>query len=102
MPLDVRRLRPSELVAALNYTPLGDVIDRATLARHRARAGLRIGDGRTIDLLRYVAWLVTERHRPTPAADPTAAYDAHRQRVAQRQLELSARSRELGHARTDS
>jgi len=30
------------------------------------RAGLRIGDGRHVDLLHYVAWLLQFRHAPKP------------------------------------
>jgi hypothetical protein len=29
------------------------------------RAGDRIGDGKNIDLVRYVAWLAQEHHTPT-------------------------------------
>ncbi len=56
MAIDPRRLKPTQLVQLLNSTPAGEVINERQLYRHRARAGLRIGDGRTIDLLRYVAW----------------------------------------------
>ena len=61
MPIDPRKLKPTELVRLLNSTPLGEVISERQLHRHRARAGFRIGDGRTVDLLRYVAWLTLER-----------------------------------------
>jgi len=63
---DPRRLRPSELCRLLNSTPLGEVINERQLHRHRSRAGMRIGDGRHVDLLRYVAWLVQLRHEPKP------------------------------------
>ena len=56
------RLRPSELCRLLNSTPLGEVITERQLKRHRNRAGLRIGDGKHVDLVRYVAWLVQQRH----------------------------------------
>ena len=62
MPTDPRKLRPSELCALLNSTPLGEVISEAQLKRQRTRAGLRISDGKHVDLLRYVAWLVHVRH----------------------------------------
>ena len=72
MATDPRRLRPSELCRLLNSTPLGEVISERQLHRHRTRAGLRIGDGRHVDLLRYVAWLVQIRHapKPEPEGDP--------------------------------
>ncbi len=70
--LDPRRLRPSELCRLLNSTPLGEVLNEWQLYRHRTRAGLRIGDARHVDLLRYVAWLVSIRHAPKrePESDP--------------------------------
>ncbi|MEX2185626.1 MAG: hypothetical protein WD875_02485 [Pirellulales bacterium] len=52
MPTDPRKLRASELCRLLNSTPLGEVLNERQLHRHRSRAGLRIGDGRHIDLLR--------------------------------------------------
>jgi hypothetical protein len=69
--IDPRRLRPTQLVQLLNSTPTGEVIGERQLYRHRTRAGLRItasGDPGKLDLLRYVAWLVIERHRPDPGA----------------------------------
>ena len=66
MPSDPRRLRPSELCRLLNSTRLGEVVSERQLHRHRTRAGMRIGDGRHVDLLRYAAWLVEQRHRPKP------------------------------------
>jgi len=69
---DPRRLRPSELCRLLNSTPLGEVINERQLFRHRTSAGIRIGDERHVDLLRYGAWLVQQRHapKPEPQGDP--------------------------------
>src|SRR5262249_16130240 len=61
---DPRRLKLVDLLRLLNSTPLGAVIQEHQLKNHRNRAGLRIGDSRRIDLVKYVAWLVTERHKP--------------------------------------
>ena len=69
MATDPRKLRPSELCRLLNSTPLGEVINERQLHRHRSRAGMRIGDARHVDLLRYVAWLVEIRHTPRPEPD---------------------------------
>ena len=66
---DPRKLRPSELCRLLNSTPLGEVINDSQLRRHRTRAGLRIGDARHVDLVRYIAWHVQERHAPKRAPD---------------------------------
>ena len=54
-------LRPVELTRLLNSSHLGPVIDERQLYRHRMRAGFRISDGRRVDLVRYVAWLIEER-----------------------------------------
>ncbi|MBW8017965.1 MAG: hypothetical protein FVQ82_17480, partial [Planctomycetes bacterium] len=96
MAIDPRNLRPSQLVQLLNSTPLGEVANERTLYRHRARAGLHIGDGKTVDLLRYVAWLVLERHRPKPEPKGLSGYDAHKERAAQRNRELSQLGRDIG------
>jgi hypothetical protein len=70
---DPRRMRPSELCRLLNSTPLGEVINERQLFRHRTRAGVRIGDERHVDLLRYGAWLVQQRHRRVaPGRQPGA------------------------------
>jgi hypothetical protein len=51
------------------------VIKQSQLQRHRTRAGLRIGDARHVDLVRYDTWLVQVRHaKPeTNGVPPTAA-----------------------------
>jgi len=94
--IDPRKLRPSELVRLLNSTPLGEVISERQLHRHRSRAGFRIGDGRTIDLLRYVAWLVAQRHRPRPQAEGLTGYEAHKERTRQRNQAMSLSGRDIG------
>jgi len=66
---DPRKLRPGELCRLLNSTSLGEVINERKLKRHRERAGLRIGDTRHVDLIRYVAWLVQVRHAPKPETE---------------------------------
>jgi hypothetical protein len=83
------------LCRLLNSTPLGEVISERQLYRHRTRAGLRIGDARYVDLLRYVAWLVSQRHAPRrePEADP---YEAVKERSRARNLALSLAGRDIG------
>ena len=99
MTIDPRKLRPTQLVQLLNSTPLGEVIGERQLHRHRSRAGLRItstADPRTIDLLRYVAWLVAERHKPKPEPEGLTGYEAHKERARQRNIELSLSGRDIG------
>lgn len=63
MPIDIQRLTPTELVRLLNSTPQGTVISAPQLHRQMDRAGYRIGDGRTINFLRYTSWLAKEFHK---------------------------------------
>jgi len=97
--IDPRKLKPTELVRLLNSTPLGEVISERQLHRHRARAGFRIGDGRTLDLLRYTAWLrvTLEERRQRPAEESgLVGYDAHRERSRQRNMAMSLSGRDIG------
>ncbi|MEK6778951.1 MAG: hypothetical protein AABY80_04710, partial [Candidatus Deferrimicrobiota bacterium] len=84
MPIDPRNLKPSDLARLLNSTPLGTVLDERQLYRHRMQAGFRIGDGRRIDLFRYIAWLVEKRREPKDVVDPAAAYEAMKEKQAAR------------------
>ncbi len=98
MAIDPRQLKPGELCQLLNSTPLGEVISERQLHRHRTRAGYRIGDGRSIDLLRYTAWLVVERHEwlNAPQPEPFDSYEAHRERSRQRNMAMSQAGRDIG------
>ena len=95
MPIDPRALRPSELCRLLNSTPLGEVINERQLYRHRTRAGLRIGQGQTVNLVRYVAWLVSLRHEPKPETDEDS-YEKTKQRARARNVALSLAGRDIG------
>jgi hypothetical protein len=96
--IDPRNLKPSDACRLLNSTPLGEVIGERQLHRHRTRAGFRIGDGKTVDLFRYVAWLVSIRHAPKPEAQNNAlsGYDAERERQRARAAALSLSGRNIG------
>jgi len=94
-PIDPRRLRPGELCRLLNSTPLGEVINERQLYRHRTRAGFRIGDGRHVDLFRYVAWLVHTRHEPKPKPDRDP-YETLKERARARNAALSLAGRDIG------
>ena len=69
---DPRKLRPGDLCRLLNSTPLGEVIKPGQLQRHRMQAGLKIGNDRHVDLLRYTAWQVYLRHKTNPDRAPMA------------------------------
>jgi len=93
--IDPRQLTPTELTRLLNSTPLGAVIDERQLRRHRNRAGFRIGDSRHVDLFRYVAWLVWERHNPAPKK-PAHDYEAMKEAARARNAVLSQAGRDIG------
>ncbi len=98
MKLDPRKLRPAELARLLNSTPLGEVVKPHVVYRHQSRAGYRIGDGRRIDLVRYVAWLVVARHvrRPEGSSASIPGYEAMKASAAERNRRLSAAGRDIG------
>jgi hypothetical protein len=95
MPADPRKIRPSELCRLLNSTPLGEVINERQLHRHRSRGGMRIGDGRYVDLLRYVAWLVQIRHEPKPEYDGDP-YEKLKERARARNVAMAIAGRDIG------
>ena len=81
MAIDPRQLGPTQLCRLLNSTPLGEVISERQLHRHRTRAGFRIGEGRTVDLFRYIGWLVAQRHAPKPDPEGLTGYDAMKEQA---------------------
>lgn len=95
MATDPRKLRPSELCRLLNSTPLGEVINERQLHRHRSRAGMRIGDGRHVDLLRYIAWLIQIRHEPKPDSG-VDTYEQIKERARARNAALALAGRDIG------
>ena len=95
MPINPRHLKPSELCRLLNSTSLGEVVTERQLYRDRQSAGFRIGDGKHVDLFRYVAWLVHQRHEPVPEpeGDP---YATVKERARARNAALSLAGRDIG------
>ena len=95
MANDPRKLRPSDLCRLLNSTPLGEVINERQLHRHRTRAGMRIGDARFVDLLRYVAWLIEVRHAPREESDGDP-YEKLKDRARARNVAIALAGRDIG------
>jgi len=94
---DLRKLGPAELCRLLNSTELGTVLTERRLTLQRNRAGLRVGSGRHIDLIKYVAWLVGERHAPRPATIPMAqGYERVKEAARQRASEIAKSGRDIG------
>lgn len=96
MGIDARQLGPAQVCRLLNSTPLAEVISERQLHRHRTRAGFRIGDGRHVDLYRYIAWLVTERHAEQPESAGLSDYDAMKEQARSRNALLSLSGRDIG------
>lgn len=97
MTVNVKKMKPVEMVRFLNSTELGTVISAAMVYRHFAEAGYRIAsteDSRCLSFYRYAAWLIDKRAN-TPASTP-GGYDGHRESAAQRQAELSLAGRDIG------
>ena len=97
MTVNVRKMKPVEMVRFLNSTELGTVMSAARVYRHFAEAGYRIAsteDSRCLSFYRYAAWLIDRRNN-APASAP-GGYDAHREAAAQRQAELSLQGRDIG------
>jgi hypothetical protein len=94
MALDPRNLRPADLARLLNSTPLGTVIDERQLYRHRMRAGFRIGDGKRVDLIRYLGWLIDQRHGPKEAK-PSQDYEAKKEAARARNAALARSGRDI-------
>jgi hypothetical protein len=80
----------------LNSTPLGEVISERQLHRHRTRAGFRIGDGRHVDLFRYIGWMVTQRHKLPADPSGMTSYDAMKEQARLRNALLSVSGRDIG------
>ena len=98
MASDPKRLRPADLVRLLNSTPLGTVVDGRRMRLIRDRFGLRIGDGGTVDLIRYTANLALDKHATKNESETTggSAYERHRQAAAERIRDISESGRDIG------
>jgi len=99
MPINPHSLKPVELVRLMNSTPLGTVMRQGAIYRQQNRAGMRIGDGKTIDLVRYVAWLFLEWRRvllEDHKNDNLSYAERHRLYAAERSRRLSESVRDIG------
>ena len=96
--LNPRALRPAQLARLLNSTPLGEVVRSHTIYRQRNRAGYRIGDGKTVDLVKYAAWLARQRHEKddTPRGNSVGGgYEDVKDRARERNARISASGRDI-------
>ncbi len=96
MTVNVKKMKPVEMVRFLNSTELGTVMSAAMVYRHFSEAGYRIAsteDSRCLSFYRYAAWLIDKRNTPS---EPIGGYEAHREAAAQRQADLSLAGRDIG------
>jgi len=54
------------------------------------------GDQQRVDLLRYAAWLVKQRHTPKLEPQGMTGYEAHKERARSRVVEMSRLGRDIG------
>ena len=93
MKTDLQRLRPADLIRILNTAGMGEVMNEARMRRQRNAAGFSIGDERTVNLLKYTGWLVTEYFRPK---NPTSDYDEKKRKAAIRSSEQVLSAQDIG------
>jgi hypothetical protein len=94
--LDLQQLTVPETARVLNSTPLGEVVAPRVVYRHLNRAGLKIGDGRTIHLVRYAAWLCRVRSEPKPEpGSERGDYEKVKASAAQRARNISEAGRDI-------
>jgi hypothetical protein len=65
--INPQSLKPAALMRLLNTSGFGTVITEHRLRRHRNQAGYLIGTEKTINMLKYAAWLTLEFYREKPA-----------------------------------
>ena len=91
--INPRKLRPTELMRLLNTAGFGNALSETRLRRHRNRGGYLIGDGRSIDLFRYAAWLTGVYYEPKP--EPLS-YAEKKRRQAERNAEAVRIAQDIG------
>jgi len=64
MAIDVNKLTQIQLLRLMNATPLGNILTHNQLRWQMNTAAYRIGDGKHINLVRYVSWLAGEYEKP--------------------------------------
>ena len=97
MEYNPTKLRPAELVQMLNSFPhFGTVTDNTKIFRHRQQAGFRISaDGKTVNLFKYLAWIVDERQHYLQEPGPRD-YEAAKEAARARNAAMSQAGRDIG------
>ncbi|MBR4834715.1 MAG: phage terminase large subunit family protein [Thermoguttaceae bacterium] len=103
MKADIRKLKPVETLRLVNSRS-AETLSESRLRRDRARSGDKIGDGSTVDLLKYAAYLtlrydVPKRLTPkiaTLAENVATGYEAIRNAARDRASESVRAAQEIG------
>ena len=98
MAINPSSMRPVEVARLLNSTEQGFVLPQARIYREFNRGGFRIGsntDSKSINLVKYIAWLVDEHNAP-PAESGVRTYDDIREAARNRSAEQSLTGRDIG------
>ncbi len=100
MGIDLRQLPPGRLAGLLNSTALGEVTNEPRVRRNVVRAGLRVGDGRRVNVVAYGAWLLSTWHAQMMMAAASGGrltgYEAMKESARARSAKLSADGRDIG------
>ncbi|QDU33039.1 Phage terminase large subunit (GpA) [Poriferisphaera corsica] len=91
--MNLRKLKPAELLRVINSTRFGNVLSESQLRRHRNMAGYTIGDVRSIDLLRYAAWLTLQYSQEIKQS---GGYEQHKKRMAEQAAEMVRSAQDIG------
>ncbi len=96
MRLNLQKLSVPEVARVLNSTPVGEVISPRVVYRHLNRAGLKVGDGRSVHVVRYAAWLFNVRAEPKPEpGSERNDYEKVKANAAQRARNISEAGRDI-------
>lgn len=97
MALDLTRLSPAALATLLNSSSLGEVATTASVRRQAQAAGVKVGDGKHLNLLRFIAAMVEKRHAEQSADDGKASsYERVKEDAARRSRQKSLSGRDIG------
>ena len=97
--LTLSKLKPTDVVKAVNSTPLGTVIGTSQVYRHFEMGGFRIAsneDERCINLGKYCAWLIDQLDAARNAEGGVRSYAERREAARAALAEQSLLGRDIG------
>lgn len=97
--LTLSKLKPTDVVKAVNSTPFGTVIGTSQVYRHFEMGGFRIAsneDERCINLGKYCAWLIDQLDAASAEQGGMRTYAERREAARQALMEQSLAGRDIG------